>query len=864
MKITKLYKCSGSCHWFLFLACNMMVNYCYPQHSTLKHVSRKDYDKWYTLKSCEISYDGSWVGYRLDYSNRQDTVRFKQVGGKKLLSMPGCSRWSFIGKGLVSCSYPNGKHEIVDLEKGSKEELAEVTEIKPSYDGRFLLCFKKDKKQLIIKDRVKSNKRQISGVDRFIYSQKNNALCMAVRDTLGYALQIYYLNGPAERETILKPEHRNIVEFRWSSDANKVTYALAANKEGTGIVGYYDLKQKKRTQAALTTMSGFPDNHKLVKKRELPLRVSKDGKGIFFVYTPITLQKHDAIPQIWKADEPYIYNGMSYRMQAHNIPKVGYINIENGNFMTVTDPNFPKALISPDEKYALVYDPAKYQPQSRMYPPMDIYKMDLRTGKRTIFLERHVMDLQSLNFSPSGRYVVYFKNGEWWCFDTKSDSHINLNAKLSAMNGGALVYNSPHSSYPKGWTEGEKFIFMHDGFDIWKVAINNEPSRRLTFGREKKISYRLINEPDIKGGKKEEMGIFLEQQTLLLSMEKNTQRGVSVLKPNGAIKNISFGEQYLRNIKISSNGGTVVYTKERYDEPQKLILYHINSGKLQVLFQSNPHYKKYKSGLNQIIRYRNRDGKELLGILRYPVDYRKDSLYPMVVRVYEKQNQLYNQYKNPGLYNGTGYNLTNLVHKGYFVFLPDIEYKIGEPGFSAADCIVSGTNKALDMVSIDPKRVGLIGHSFGAYETLFTITQSHLFQTAIASAGVADFPREYLYLADTSVLNFNMYEHSQSRMGKSLFEDYQGYLDNSPLYHAKSIQTPLLLWCGLEDYHVNYYQSLSFHLAMKRMGKKNTLLMYPKEDHIISNPENQMDLTIRVEQWLDHYLKGKPKLDWMP
>mgnify|MGYP005826884273 FL=1 len=109
-----------------------------------------------------------------------------------------------------------------------------------------------------------------------------------------------------------------------------------------------------------------------------------------------------------------------------------------------------------------------------------------------------------------------------------------------------------------------------------------------------------------------------------------------------------------------------------------------------------------------------------------------------------------------------------------------------------------------------------------------------------------------------------MYEYSQSRMGNSLFEDYQGYLDNSPLYHAKSIQTPLLLWCGMEDYHVNYYQSLSFHLALKRMGKKNTLLMYPEEDHIISSPENQMDLTNRVEQWLDHYLKGKPKLDWMP
>ncbi|MEJ4088629.1 alpha/beta hydrolase family protein [Galbibacter orientalis] len=862
---TKLYNIGfHNNHWLLFMVCSIAVTYCYPQYSKLKDIKPEDYDKWYAPKSYRISDDGLWVSYMLDYNGLLDTLVIKQTNGIVRYDLKACSHLEFIGKDLASCRYGKDDLKIINLGTGNKEKLSGATEIKLSSDKRFLMIFRKNKKELTIRDRIKNKSYKLNGAYSFNYNSTYNLICISISDGLEYSLQIYHLDGSAKHEILLKSQHRNILEFHWSNKNDKIVYALDSDTEDSGILGVYDLKSKKKIHIELTNVNGFPNDHKIISKREFPLRISKDGERVFFLYTPKRLQKYNNIPQVWKADEPYIYNGMTYQMQAYNTPKIGVLNIQDQKILSITDIDFPRALISPDEKYALIYDPAKYQPQARMYPPVDIYKMDLKSGKRSAFLKKHIMDLQSLNFSPSGRYVVYYKNREWWCFDTKSNLHINLNSKFNAMRKKPLFYQSPHSSYPKGWTEGEKSIFMHDEFDVWEVFVNNEHPKKLTSGREKKISYRLVNEPEVKGTQKEQMGVFLERQTLLLSMEKNTERGVAILKPNHNMTIISFGEQYLKNLNISGDGNTVTFSEERYDQPQKLMLYHIRLDTLKTLFQSNPHYKKYKSGLNQMIRYRNHNGKELSGILRYPVDYNKDSIYPMVVRVYEKQNHLLNQYKNPGLYNGTGYNLKNLVHKGYFVFLPDIEYKIGEPGYSAADCIISGTNKALDIASIDPKRIGLIGHSFGAYEALFTITQSQLFRTAIASAGVADFPREYLYLADTSVLNFNMYEYSQSRMGNSLFEDYQGYLDNSPLYHAKSIQTPLLLWCGMEDYHVNYYQSLSFHLALKRMGKKNTLLMYPEEDHIISSPENQMDLTNRVEQWLDHYLKGKPKLDWMP
>ena len=330
------------------------------------------------------------------------------------------------------------------------------------------------------------------------------------------------------------------------------------------------------------------------------------------------------------------------------------------------------------------------------------------------------------------------------------------------------------------------------------------------------------------------------------------------------LKIISLEESNTSHPTYNSANEVFVYHKERFNQPEYIVAYSLKNEKSETIFQSNSHYKTYQWGTTKLIHFENSKGENLSGTVRYPVNYNKDSLYPMVVHVYQKQSQYLNQYKNPSMRNGAGFNPTNLMLKGYVVFMPDINYTIGEPGFSALDCIESGVKKVIEIASVNPHKIGLIGHSFGGYETLFSIGNSKIFATAIAGASIGSYPMEYLYLADKSILNYYMFEHFQLRMGKSLFDDYQGYLDNSPLYHAKEIETPLLLWSGKADFHVNYYQSLSFHLAMKRLKKSNTLLLYPGASHVLSKSSDQKDLTHRVEQWFGHYLKGEEKQDWMP
>ncbi len=138
-----------------------------------------------------------------------------------------------------------------------------------------------------------------------------------------------------------------------------------------------------------------------------------------------------------------------------------------------------------------------------------------------------------------------------------------------------------------------------------------------------------------------------------------------------------------------------------------------------------------------------------------------------------------------------------------------------------------------------------------------------MFAAAVAGAAINDYVSSYLWITwGFEKPNFWHYEFGQLRMGKSLYENYQGYLKNSPIYHADKVNTPLLSWAGEQDAQVHYYQTIEFHLALRRLDKINTMLLYPGEDHVLMNKKHQKDLTERIEQWFDYYLKGSKKPEW--
>ena len=826
----------------------------------------KDHEKWYTIHS-NLLVSGHWFWYHKNYPNALDTLVLQQTKGVKKYVLPGCSEITYLGNNFVSVNC-DSTINLIDLNNGNKERLDGVSELNLIADNDYLLLFKHNENELVLRDLNKGISKVFYGVYQYLYSDKAKILSMAINSDKGNELKILHLNDSLKLTPIVSTHSRKILEMCWAENGDYLSYRLqgiknSKNRGDAGHIGFYDLKRKVKFIFDPSTNPDFPESYKLTSNQRNPLRISLDGKRVFFTYSRKVPLKRNSNPEVWKVSDPYIYKRMSSHMDWQNTPLVGVWTPKTDSYIAVTSLEFPKSLINKSKNYAIVYNPLAIESQYKLNPPIDLYLKDLSTGERKLFLKKYRSEINSIQFSPSGRYILYFKEGAWWIYDTKDHLHLNMNTKLNKFLSKPYFSESSKDSEPPGWSKGEKILFMYDSLDLWSVPLDKGTPKRITNGEEEDIRYRLISNYTKRNFGDKRMINFKDDQLLVFSIEKEDLMGYTILE-NGEMNRISFNNVYTRWPNISNDGGIITFMEETFYKPPRIMVYNTKTRQLRVAFQSNSHYNKYKRGTSRLIQFRNQEGDTLSGILRFPPNYDKDSLYPMVVRVYQKQRHYLHQYINPGFNNSTGYNPSNLLAKGYVVFLPDINYKIGEPGFSAADCIISGTKEAIKQASINPTKIGLIGQSFGGYETLFTITQTNLFATAIAGAAIASFPMDYLHIDGGVSLNYNRYENLQLRMGKSLFEDYKGYLDNSPLYHAKNISTPLLLWSGKEDHHVFYYQSLSFHLALKRLGKENTFLFYPGEGHFMSNWDDKKDLTIRVHQWLDHYLKREPKQEWIP
>ncbi|MFH2095158.1 MAG: prolyl oligopeptidase family serine peptidase, partial [Bacteroidota bacterium] len=201
---------------------------------------------------------------------------------------------------------------------------------------------------------------------------------------------------------------------------------------------------------------------------------------------------------------------------------------------------------------------------------------------------------------------------------------------------------------------------------------------------------------------------------------------------------------------------------------------------------------------------------------------------------------------------------------GYVIFIPDIHYGTGTPGKDASDAIISGTDYILSKGFVDENRIGLQGQSWGGYQVAWLITQTNKYAAAMAGAPVSNMISAYGGIRwESGISRQFQYEVAQSRIGASLWEKPDLYLENSPVFFADRVNTPLLIMHNDNDGAVPWYQGIEYFTALKRLQKPVWMLTYNDEDHNLKNRPNCMDLSIRMAQFFDHYLKDAPAPVWM-
>lgn len=210
-----------------------------------------------------------------------------------------------------------------------------------------------------------------------------------------------------------------------------------------------------------------------------------------------------------------------------------------------------------------------------------------------------------------------------------------------------------------------------------------------------------------------------------------------------------------------------------------------------------------------------------------------------------------------------------MVSRGYIVFVPDMKYRVGDSGKSALECLETGVDELLTRKYVDEGRLGLSGHSYGGWETAYFVTHSKRYKAALIGAPTINFvERVNDWLPNNNSFSkggpSNWIEMGQQNLFKSMWDRPEWYIQNSPIFYVDKVTTPILLLHNRLDNHVPFSQGAEFFIALQRLGKPAWLLQYDKEDHLVDrNIENQWDLTTRVVQFFDHYLKGASVPLWM-
>ncbi|TVR42224.1 MAG: S9 family peptidase [Bacteroidia bacterium] len=591
-----------------------------------------------------------------------------------------------------------------------------------------------------------------------------------------------------------------------------------------------------------------------------PQRFAKAPKKNPTFTSVIDSLRQAAAVDVWHGNDPFIKTHEKERWsQVRRQNLMSVYHFDDNRIVWLADEVFSQLQLPRTGDHAILTSSAPYEKRITWEGWFrDVYVVNLFSGDKQLVVE----EMQGMtSLSPTGRYLLYFLDKHWHVFDTSTGEHRNLTLHLEVP-----FYSETHDrpstvpSYPiAGWLDDQYSVLLYDRYDIWLANLESGEFSNITGGRgrETKTSLRirkLHDEPFFRHNEQLFIEGFSEETKERAIYTAQTDReGLNVLYNTG---------QNLRLRRLSKDGSKILFTNESQHIFPDLWISGTAFENPKQLSNLQEQVDQFLWGRAELIHYHSADGIPLQGIVITPGNYDPSQKYPVFVYYYEKFSQRLHDFNQTVINHrpGFGYYTSN----GYVVFLPDIHFIEGRPGMSAVKSLVPATQRIIDMGIADPNAIGLHGHSWSGYQTAYVVTQTDLFTAAIAGAPVSNMTSAYGGIRWGSGLARQFqYETGQSRLGSSIFEKRYLYIENSPLFYAHEINTPMLIMHGDADEAVPWEQSIELYLAMRRAGKDVIFLQYREEPHHLQKYPNKLDYTIRMKEYFDHYLKGKEAPEWI-
>lgn len=575
---------------------------------------------------------------------------------------------------------------------------------------------------------------------------------------------------------------------------------------------------------------------------------------------------------IWHFKDPRLQSAQQVQETAdRSYTYLSTYRMAENKFVRLADDDVRQVTVGPKDKFAIGSDVRAYELQGNLDGRTfrDLYAINMATGERTPVKKQAQYAYQ---ISPDGTKYYYYEGKHFFVVDltTGAAKNVTLTVPTSFVDveDDHNVVDPPIN--PMGWTSDSKSLILSDDWDMWKVSADgSSPAVNLTVnGKKDQIRYRarLRVDPDEKGAD------LSKPQYISVMAEWTKKQGIGLLSPGvPGVKMLLDDDAAFSRLAKAKNSDTWIYSREtEMNSPE---IYATNAalaaGRKLTNTQAEVEPFQWTSGRMLIDFYNDKKdkkapkGEHLQATLYLPANYEKGKTYPTIVYIYERLTQSTNNFGRPSV-PGTGFNRAFYLSNGYAVLEPDIKYYINDPGMSAVWALVPAVKAAIATGVVDPARVALHGHSWGGYQTAFTITQTDIFKAAAAGAPLTDMISMYaLIYKNSGGPNGAIFENSQGRFTSGPWDNWQAYTRNSPVAFAKNVKTPLLMLHNDTDGAVDFTQGVEYYNTLRRLGKPVVLVEYPGENHGLAKQPNMQDYMIRMKEFFDYYLMAKPAPDWL-
>ncbi|MEO6725494.1 MAG: prolyl oligopeptidase family serine peptidase [Blastocatellia bacterium] len=543
-----------------------------------------------------------------------------------------------------------------------------------------------------------------------------------------------------------------------------------------------------------------------------------------------------------------------------NFSYLAIYHLTGKKFIRLADEEIRTVIAAPKQKFAIGFDSRDYEPlgnlDGRRY--QDIYVIDLKTGAKKLAVKK-----SRWNFGPSpdGTHLLYYDDGQFFTYDMVAGRSYNITEKIPTSfidtEDDHNVVKPPTNIV--GWTKDSASFLLSDNWDIWNVPVHGGQATNLTVnGKKEKIRYQTRFRIDA-----DEKGIDLSQPVYIRTYGEWTKKSGIARIDSGrpGAKMLQWDDAAYGSVMKAKKADVWLYTRETYQDTPSYYVADAQLANGKKVTDANPQQKDFlwSSGA-KLIEYTSAKGDKLQGALFLPANYQPGKSYPTIVYIYEKLSDGLNRYTAP-TYNG--FNKSVYTSAGYAVLMPDIVYKVNDPGMSAVWCVLPALEAAIKTGIVDKDHVGIQGHSWGGYQTSFLVTQTNAFAAAVAGAPLTEMITMYNSIYwNSGGGNMAIFESSQGRFTGSPIDIPEAYVRNSPISHAKNVRTPLVILHNDKDGAVDFTQGIFYYNTLRRLQKPVVMLQYKGENHGLRVPANMKDYTIRMREFFDHYLMGKYAPKW--